>query len=284
MCGPDAASDIVDREPVRVVEASRPNVAAMPASQTPIWARFLAYLRLQRVRSSLAGFALASILLVAFGDIDLRISRLFFDGEFYLAHQAGIRLLHHSVRYFIIVSILSVLAIYLVNRLGGFRLLGIDGRKVSYLFLVLIVGAGLIVNAGLKDHFGRARPRDLEEFGGSERFTPAFLVTGDCDSNCSFSSGDSAGAFFSLAFVTAFGRKRAIAIAAVGFGVLVSASRVASGAHFFSDTLVSYFVMLIVADALHYLMFQPLPETATPRVPVRAGALVRAAGAPTVPP
>jgi len=225
-----------------------------------------------------------SALLVACADIDLRISRLLFDGEFYLAHQAGIRLLHDSVRYFIVASMLLVLIIYLFNRIGKRHLFGIDGRTVSYLLLVLIVGAGLIVNAGFKDHFGRARPRDLDEFGGSARFTPAFVVKGDCDRNCSFSSGDSAGAFFSLAFVAAFGRKRAISIAAIGFGVLVSASRIASGAHFFSDTVVSYFVMLIVTDAIYYLIFLPGPEPALQLPALRTGAMVRAAGAHSVPP
>ena len=60
---------------------------------------------------------------------------------------------------------------------------------------MLVLGAGLVVNGILKDDFGRARPRDIEAFGGSSQFTPAFVVSHECDRNCSFSSGDGAGAF-----------------------------------------------------------------------------------------
>jgi membrane-associated phospholipid phosphatase len=46
-------------------------------------------------------------------------------------------------------------------------------------------------------------------------------------------------------------------LAALAYGVVVSFSRVASGAHFFSDSVVSFFVMLISADALrHYLLLR----------------------------
>jgi hypothetical protein len=34
----------------------------------------------------------------------------------------------------------------------------------------------------------------------------------------------------------------------------------AAGAHFFSDCVVSFFVMLILADALFYYMILPEPE------------------------
>jgi lipid A 4'-phosphatase len=115
----------------------------------------------------------------------------------------------------------------------------------------------------LKDNFGRARPRDIEEFGGSKHFTPAFVISRECNTNCSFSSGDAAGGFFSLALVMALSRRRRMLAAAAAFGALVSLSRVASGAHFFSDTVASFFVMLIVADVLYYFMFLPEPAVAT---------------------
>jgi membrane-associated PAP2 superfamily phosphatase len=81
-----------------------------------------------------------------------------------------------------------------------------------------------------------------------------------------------------LAFVMIAGRKRAASLTGVGFGVLVSASRVAAGAHFLSDAVVSFFVMLIVADFLHYCMFQPEPERLEPAPAAEPGVLVGAAG------
>jgi lipid A 4'-phosphatase len=200
---------------------------------------------------------MSSLLLVAFPKIDLVVSSLFFDQGFPLAAEPWTRLLHEAVGVLIVVSMLAVLGIYAFNKFSKQNVCGIDGGRVVYLFLVLILGAGLIVNATLKDNFGRVRPRDIEEFGGTRQFTPAFVVTNGCATNCSFSSGDAAGAFFFLAFAIALSRRRATAVAAVGFGVAVSLSRIAVGAHFFSDTVVSFFVMLIVADALHFYMFMP---------------------------
>ncbi|MBC8025886.1 MAG: phosphatase PAP2 family protein, partial [Steroidobacteraceae bacterium] len=99
-------------------------------------------------------------------------------------------------------------------------------------------------------------------FGGSKQFTPAFVVSRECDKNCSFSSGEGAGGFFALALALALSRRRAALAAAFAVGCVVSYWRVASGAHFLSDTLVSFFVMLIVADVLYYYVVQRDPDPA----------------------
>lgn len=243
-----------------MTEARRRIAGSLQVTCTQARARFSSYVKRRRTRTILACFLVSSALLVAFPGIDLRISGVFFDHGFYMASQVWARLLHDGVRAFIVLSMVTVVGIHVFNRLAKRKLWDVDGRKVTYLFLVLILGAGLIVNVALKDQFGRARPRDIAEFGGSEQFTPAFVVSDACDHNCSFSSGDSAGAFFALAFVLMAGRRRAVSTAGVGFGVLVSASRIASGAHFFSDTVVSFFVMLIIADFLNHFMLRPEPE------------------------
>lgn len=231
----------------------------------------VSYLKQKRGRLILACFLIASLLLSQLPGIDIGISRVFFDNGFALKSQWWQEWLHHGTSYFLWLSMAAVVAIYVVNRLSKRTLCGVDGKKVCYLLLVLIVGAGLIVNVVLKDEFGRARPRDIEEFGGSKHFTPAFVVSQECDTNCSFSSGDAAGAFFSLALAMALSRRRAMFVAGVGFGSLVSFSRVASGAHFFSDTVVSFFVMLVVADVLYHYLLSPKPELEKSPVPQTLG-------------
>lgn len=218
------------------------------------------YLKMRRGRTILMCFLLSSLLLAGFSGIDVFVSSMFFDQGFYLAGQGWAKWLHESVTVFIVISLLAVIAIYVFNRFFKRNVLGVDGRKIFYLFMVLILGAGVIVNAGLKNNFGRVRPRDVAEFGGSRQFTPAFVIASGCKRNCSFSSGDAAGAFFSLAMSLALSRRRAIVAAAVGFGAVVSFSRIAIGAHFLSDTVVSFFVMLIVADVLYFYMFLPVPK------------------------
>ena len=172
----------------------------------------------------------------------------------FLPSQWWVRLLHSGLAYIIGAALLAVAGLWIYNRVSGSNALNVDGRKVSYLVLVLALGAGLIVNVIFKDHFGRARPRDIEAFGGSSLFTPAFVISDQCARNCSFSSGEGAGGFFALALARVLCRRRAATIAAVVFGSLVSLARIAVGAHFFSDIVVSFFVMLIVTDALYFAM------------------------------
>lgn len=48
-------------------------------------------------------------------------------------------------------------------------------RKTGYLLLVIALGPGLLVNAVLKEQWGRARPSQVAEFGGSAAYTPVWL-------------------------------------------------------------------------------------------------------------
>jgi lipid A 4'-phosphatase len=212
------------------------------------------YLKLRRSRTILGLFAASALLFMLFPGIDILISRLFFNQGFYLSRQWWTMLMHESMGYFLCLSLASVLALYAWNKLAKRNVCGVDGKRVIYLFLVLILGAGVIVNVALKDNFGRARPRDIVEFGGAVHYTPPFVIGTECTKNCSFSSGEAAGGFFSLALALALSRRRAVLAAAAGFGAFVSFCRVASGAHFLSDTVVSFFVMLIVADVLHHYL------------------------------
>lgn len=218
----------------------------------------MSYLRLPRAQLVLLCFLTSSLLFAWFPEVDLRASSLFYRGNgFYLRNQWWTTFLHELTGYFICLSMASVVGIYALNRLSRRNVCGVDGKRVSYLFVVLILGAGLIVNVALKNNFGRARPRNVTQFGGSQQFTPAFVVADECVTNCSFSSGDGAGAFFSLAFALVSSRRRAMLVTALGFGGLVSLSRIASGAHFLSDTVVSFFVMWIIADALYFYILLP---------------------------
>ena len=210
------------------------------------------YLTLKRSRMILAAFAITSLLLFAFPGIDLYISGLFHRTHGFGRNDGWQRLVRAGLIYFLYGSLGAVITIYGLNRVFKRNLLDIDGKKVTYLLLVLIIGSGLIVNGAFKQGFGRARPRDVAEFGGSKIFTPAFVVAVQCKTNCSFSSGDVAGAFFSIALAMALGRRRALFLAALAVGSLMSLARISSGAHFFSDAVVSFFVMWIVADVLYY--------------------------------
>lgn len=226
------------------------------------------YLKLGRSRLILASFLAFAILVTAFPAIDLGISRFFFDGNSFLLGQWWQKFLQGALAIFLWSSVAAVVALYACNRLLKRRFCQVDGRRLLFVILVLIIGPGLIVNFTFKDNFGRARPRNVTEFGGTRHFTPAFTVSRECNTNCSFSSGDAAGAFFSLALALALSRRRRVFAAGLALGVLVSISRISSGAHFFSDTVTSFFVMLIVSDMLFYYVVLAPDRPAPAPIPV----------------
>jgi len=219
------------------------------------------YLRQKHSQIIILSFLISSVLLISYSRIDIEIADVFFNQGFYLTKTWWESLLYASVKYFLSISFVTIIGVYLVNKIMKKSILGIDGRKAAYFLLVLIIGAGIIVNATFKNQFGRARPRDIVEFNGDKHFTPAFEITNQCDKNCSFSSGHAAGAFFALAIAYTCRRRKSIFVIAMLYGGLVSFSRIASGAHFFSDNVISFFIMLITADILYYYFLHNRSES-----------------------
>ncbi len=132
-------------------------------------------------------------------------------------------------------------------------------RRLLFLFLVLAIGPGLVVNEVYKKSSGRARPATVTEFGGERLFTPAFEPADQCRSNCSFVSGHAAMGYFFLAFAWVLGDRRWLYWGA-GIGLLVGLGRVLQGAHFLSDVLFGYPLVLVTAMLLgRWLLGEWLP-------------------------
>jgi lipid A 4'-phosphatase len=224
----------------------------------------MSYLKRRRSRIILGCFAISTLLLMTVPAIDIGVSRFFFHQGSFSRHWLP-ALMHAGMGWYLGLSMTAVVGIYAWNRCFKRQVFGIDGKRVLFLVLVLAIGAGLIVNGVLKEGFGRARPRDIAAFNGVKSYTPPFIITNQCSKNCSFSSGEGAGGFFALALAMALSRRRAALALAAAFGTLVSLCRVATGGHFFSDVVVSFFVMLIVADVLYFYLVtrrEPAPEFA----------------------
>ena len=174
--------------------------------------------------------------------IDLTTSGLFYAPErgFVLASWAPILLLFHAIPWIagcvlILVAVGASWILFL-----GRPLWRLDRKALIFLVASTAAGPGFLANTVLKDHWGRARPMQIEAFGGTRHFTPAPLPAAECNRNCAFVSGHAALAFslVSFAFLLPPGnsRRRGIA-AALGFGMLVGLGRVAQGAHFLSDVV-----------------------------------------------
>ena len=98
------------------------------------------------------------------------------------------RVLYESVDWIVGAAVVVSVGILLVGVLRNGPV-GRRGKVAALLLVVLAVGPGLIVNGILKEHWGRARPRDVVEFGGDHRFTPAIVITDQCERNSSITAG-----------------------------------------------------------------------------------------------
>lgn len=121
-----------------------------------------------------------------------------------------------------------------------------------YTFAVLVVGPGLITNALFKENWGRARPRQIVEFGGSAEFSYPFQIVNECASNCSFVTGDASIGFALVAFalIAPLNRRRWVKWAVV-LGAFLGLCRIAVGAHFFSDVIYCGVFNILVSLALY---------------------------------
>jgi hypothetical protein len=127
-----------------------------------------------------------------------------------------------------------------------------------FLILSIVVGPGLIVNAGFKDHWDRPRPRDIVEFGGPLHYSPAPLPG---EGGKSFPCGHCSVGFLLAAGWWVWKRRRPTwAYASLGLGVVVGlalgAGRMAGGGHFFSDVIWSALLAWGVAHALYYYVLR----------------------------
>jgi len=197
---------------------------------------------LKSVLLFLAASATLAIIFITFPQIDLFVSGFFYQDskKFYLNENPILILLHGSVKY--ITTSIAVLLVGLIIATGIKKgpVYGLSRLRIIYLLVALIVGPGLVVNTLFKENWGRARPNQVEGFGGAAKFTPAFVISDQCPGNCSFVSGDPSVGFYFLAWALAITARRKI-FTMVGFsaGLVLGATRVMQGAHFFSDVIFS---------------------------------------------
>ena len=205
-------------------------------------------------------FLISSCIFILWPTIDIQTSQLFFNNGFYMKGSWWEELLYYSVRPFLISVLLTLIGLWLVNKFTHKNILGINGKKVAFFTLVLVLGSGIIVHLVLKNNFNRPRPRHIEEFNNSRIFTPAFVISEGKNTNYSFSSGHSSAAFAALALALLFKYRKTALIIAFTYGSLVSLARIAAGGHFLSDTVVSFFIMAITTDIFYYVLFVRHPD------------------------
>jgi lipid A 4'-phosphatase len=130
------------------------------------------------------------------------------------------------------------------------------GRSLLFATLSFAIGPGFLVHGTLKEISHRPRPYGVVQFGGQETFRPFYKFDGACLHNCSFPSGETATATWTLApasLVPPPWRGAALGAALV-FATATGTLRMAFGGHFLSDVcgaaLITIAVVLVLGTAL----------------------------------
>jgi membrane-associated PAP2 superfamily phosphatase len=207
-------------------------------------------------------------------ETDIQFSALFFDGEaFSWERSAHLQLLRDMNQW--LGGLLLALSLALICLPALRSRMGITSRNALVPLVTYVIGVGGIVNLILKETFGRARPRDILEFGGDHQFTSAWEFSNACASNCSFTSGEAAGAaaLFSAMFilpVSSTSSRVATGLVIALIAGALSLNRIAFGAHFLSDVLLSIFIVFAISLAAKVILDRMAEWTASAELSSRS--------------
>ncbi len=190
--------------------------------------------------------------------IDLDTSSLFYkEGEgFYLKDRLWVYLVYKAVPLtcfaFVFVAIFFSIKEYISTKSINPK----HYKKIIYVTLVCLIGPGFIVHNVFKDNFGRPRPHQIEQFGGSSQFQRAFVISNECKRNCSFPSGHASVGFmfFALAFLYTGKKRLWLSSLAIFLGLGIGLVRIIQGGHFLSDVIFAGIVVYATAYVLDIII------------------------------
>ncbi|MCB1181203.1 MAG: phosphatase PAP2 family protein [Chlamydiia bacterium] len=210
---------------------------------------------------SLLPFFIVGILSPFTPTLDLWFSRFFYDQEHFIDNTFTKWMFDYGELIAITTGVIALLVFCLSFVLPKWRKWR---HSMLVMVLTLCLGAGLITNTLFKGYWGRPRPKQVIEFGGTKEFRPFWSPNFHCqqDHQKSFPSGHAAMGYYYLAPLLEGQREKNQFLFRFGlfgtlfFGVGLSITRVAQGGHFFSDVLyafiVIWFTILIIQKFFSY--------------------------------
>lgn len=184
---------------------------------------------------------IGATMLFLLSDLDLSLQDRLYGGGGEWTY-ARLPLFQFLYRFGNLPALFAALGGVLVFALGYKKQGWLKYRKISaYLFLCLILGPGLIVNALLKDNWGRPRPRDLLQYEGKFAYE-APLTIDTTSPGKSFPCGHATVGYYFFAFYFLFRARhrmqaRLFFLFALSYGTLIGFVRMAQGGHFASDVI-----------------------------------------------
>jgi lipid A 4'-phosphatase len=184
--------------------------------------------------------------------LDLAGAHYFYHGGGFFGRDSFERLWRDFFRVTPFVVLAAYPALWLAKHLGVRLHWAPSGRAVIFVIATMVIGPGLIVNLGLKDHWHRPRPIQTQDFNGPSPFRPWYDDDGACKRNCSFVSGEASTGFWMVAPASVLPPpwRGPATVAAFAFGFGASLLRLAFGGHYLSDVLLGGLITLIVIEVV----------------------------------
>lgn len=191
---------------------------------------------------------LASLILRRLPEIDLAVSGYFYDQGFTATGNEALRAIRAASIMVTKLLGAGLLLLWLYRLFRPEANPAISFAKLAFPTVVLVLGPLVLTNLILKNQWGRPRPREIAAFGGDASYVAPWDFSDQCLSNCSFVSGETSSAIWLLALIPllpVFWHRTALVLV-LAYTVLISLLRIAFGAHFASDVILSILLNSLV--------------------------------------
>ena len=202
-------------------------------------------------------------LLISIFDLDIKIQRLFYQANssssvWFLKENPFWQFGYHygtlPAILLTFAALIGLILSWIKPKIKNYR------RYFWLIILTLFIGPGLVVNAVFKDHWGRPRPRQVQQFGGRWEFKQIWQP-GTPGKGKSFPCGHCSMGFFFITLYYVFKRKRKVlAYSSIAFsialGLFIGFARISQGGHFLSDVLWSWGLTYLAATILYYFVLK----------------------------
>ena len=175
------------------------------------------------------------------------------------SHWYDLIAITRGINQVITIAIMTAAGATLAFKLALPRMPMLMPARMTVLVLVTgLLGPIVLVNGVLKEHWGRPRPGETIELGGTLEYKHWWDPSGDCRSNCSFASGEASSAFALLAVASSAPTPWTgpALVATAAFATSVGAGRVATTGHYASDVVFGGLASCLIVWLAHGFLYR----------------------------
>lgn len=198
-------------------------------------------------RIVLAAFLSLAVFFGYYPKTDLMVAELLYGKDGWTFNNYWTVLITDSISRLVAILITVLIGILFTSWSSRYR------HKIHFLLLAFLIGPGLLINAGFKEHWGRARPGDIVQFGGEKQYTAPLQPAEECKRNCSFVSGHASVGYSLILLGALTGNRLFWLMGGTVAGLAIGLLRMIQSGHFLSDVLFAFFPVWIAMELVIFL-------------------------------